>query len=51
MLIVTSYADFGLYLKFFDSLIRYIKCLEEQVTKVVTNSSHNFMEGNFLKVI
>ena len=48
---VTSFVDFGPYLKSFNSLEGYIKWLEEQLIDTVIIPSHKFMEGNLSKVI
>ena len=49
MLKVARFADFRPHLKSFSCLERYIKWLEEQLTNIVTNCTHNIMEGNLSK--
>ena len=51
MCTVTSFINFGPYLQSFNCLEHHQNWLKEQLTDIVTNSSHRIMEGNLSKVI
>ena len=48
---INSFVAFEHFLKSFSSIEIIIRCLEEQLTNIVTNSSHKFMKGNLFMII
>ena len=49
MLKITGFVNFRPYLQSFASLEEYVYQLKEQVTDIVTNPSHRFMECDLSK--